>query len=275
MPSPEPRSTPTHEHNRRAWDARARAEQRFAKPIGDAEFSAALKKLDADGWLEGALRGRRVLCLGSGGGRQSVLYAAAGGHVTVVDISADMLDLDRQAAAARGLLVRPVQASIDDLSALAAAEFDVVVQPVSTCYVPEVTAVYREVARVTAPSGLYISQHKQPASLQADVRPSPRGGYEINQSYFRTGPLPPVTGSSHREEGTLEFLHRWEDLLGGLCRAGFVIEDLVEPLHAKPDAERASFAHRSEFLPPYVRIKARRVGGNSEGIARSAIVISK
>lgn len=275
MPSPEPRSTPTHEYNRRAWDARAKAEQRFAKPIGDAEFAAALTKLDADGWLEGALRGRRVLCLGSGGGRQSVLYATAGASVTVVDISSDMLDLDRQAAAARGLLVRPVQASIDDLSALAAAEFDVVIQPVSTCYVPDVAAVYREVARVTAPGGLYISQHKQPASLQAEVRPSPRGGYELSEPYYRTGPLPPVTGSSHREEGTLEFLHRWEDLLGGLCRAGFVIEDLVEPLHAKPDAERASFAHRSAFLPPYVRIKARRAGNKCEGVPRGAIVLPK
>jgi len=74
----------------------------------------------------------------------------------------------------------------------------------------------------------------------------------------RTGPLPPVVGSPHREEGTLEYLHRWEDLLGGLCRAGFVIEDLAEPLHAVRDASRGSFAHRSQFVPPYVRIKARR-----------------
>jgi hypothetical protein len=45
-----------------------------------------------------------------------------------------------------------------------------------------------------------------------------------------------------------------------LCRAGFVIEDLVEPLHAKADAEPGTFAHRSRYVAPYVRIKARRVG---------------
>ena len=272
MSNYEPQSSAAHEHNRRAWDARARAEKRFAKPIADAEFAAALKKLDADGWLTGAIRGRRLLCLGSGGGRQSVLYAAAGASVTVVDISGDMLELDRQAAAARSLAVRTVQASIDDLSALAAAEFDVVVQPVSTCYVPDIAAVYREVARVTTAGGLYISQHKQPGSLQAEVRPSARGGYELTEPYFRTGPLPPVVGSSHREDGTLEFLHRWEELIGGLCRAGFVVEDLIEPLHAKPDAEHGSFAHRSGFLPPYLRIKARRVGGGKSSTG-GAIVI--
>ena len=73
-----------------------------------------------------------------------------------------------------------------------------------------------------------------------------------------SGPLPAVTGSRHREEGTLEFLHRWEQLIGLMCRAGFVIEDLVEPMHSEPDAESGSFGHRSAFVAPYVRIKARR-----------------
>jgi SAM-dependent methyltransferase len=171
-----------------------------------------------------------------------------------------MLALDRQVAAERGLSLRVVQTSMDSLDMFAVGEFDVVIHPVSTCYVPDILAVYRAVARVTASGGLYVSQHKQPASMQAEVQPGPRGLYELAELYYRTGPLPPVTGSVHREPGTLEYLHRWEDLLGGLCRAGFVVEDLVEPVHAKPDAEVGSFAHRSQFVAPYVRIKARRVG---------------
>jgi hypothetical protein len=39
-----------------------------------------------------------------------------------------------------------------------------------------------------------------------------------------------------------------------------VIEDLVEPLHAKVDTESGTFAHRSQYAAPYVRIKARRIG---------------
>jgi hypothetical protein len=83
-------------------------------------------------------------------------------------------------------------------------------------------------------------------------------GYEIVEPYYRTGPLPKSVPSQIRETGTLEFLHRWEELIGGMCRAGFVIEDLVEPMHAKSAADRGSFAHRSKFIAPYVRIKARR-----------------
>ena len=66
-------------------------------------------------------------------------------------------------------------------------------------------------------------------------------------------------GLWHREAGTMEFLHRWEQLLGGLCKNGFVIEDVAEPRHANPNAEPGSFAHRSYFVPPYIKIKARRL----------------
>ena len=73
--------------------------------------------------------------------------------------------------------------------ALGDAVFDVVVQPVSTCYVPDLAKVYAEVSRVTKVGGLYVSQHKQPASLQAHIEPATHG-YELLEPYYRTGPLP-------------------------------------------------------------------------------------
>lgn len=248
---------PIRQHNRNAWDALVRQKQCFTRPAPDDQLHDPLGTVDGAGWLGGSIAGQRVLCLAAGGGRQSILYAAAGAIVTVVDISPEQLTLDRVAAAERGLTVRTVEASMDDLSALADASFDVVIQPVSTCYLPDVRPVFAEVARVTVAGGLYISQHKTPQSLQAEQRPGARG-YELSQTYYRTGPLPPVVGSRLREEGTLEFLHRWEEIVGGICRAGFVIEDLLEPLHAKPDAAPGDFAHRAAFIAPYVRIKARR-----------------
>ena len=247
----------SHDHNRRAWDSLVRQRQRFTRPADDADFVNPLAAVDANGWLGPSIAGRRVLCLAAGGGRQSALYAAAGAIVTVVDLSDEMLALDREVAAERSLEIRTIEASMDNLSMLAASSFDIVIHPVSTCYVPDVAAVYREVARVTAAGGLYISQHKQPASLQADTRPSTTG-YELIEPYYRSGPLPAVEGSPHRESGTLEFLHRWEELLGAMCRAGFVIEDLIEPLHAEPQAAPGTFPHRSRYVAPYVRIKARR-----------------
>ena len=251
-----------HEHNRRAWDERVRRGDWHTENAREKDFLDPLAAVDDCGWLSGNVRGKRVLCLAAGGGKHGVLFAAAGAVVTVVDLSPRMLELDRRLAAERGLNVQTVEASMDDLSMFAAAAFDVVIQPVSTCYVPDVMAVYREVARVTAAGGLYISQHKQPASLQAEVQPAQRG-YVLSEPYYCSGPLPPVIeGCLHREAGTMEFLHRWEELIGGLCRAGFVLEDLVEPRHGDLRPEPGTFKHRSAFVPPFVTLKARRVAGS-------------
>lgn len=264
--------TPAHEHNRRAWDQMVRDKQRFTKPADDEGFANPLKTVDGLGWLGKSIHGAKLLCLGAGGGKHGPLYAAAGANVTVVDISPAQLELDRAVGAARKLAIQTVEASMDHMPMFADGIFDIVIHPVSTCYVPKIEPVYREVARIMRGGGLYISQHKTPTSLQADVRAS-NSGYELIEPYYRKGPLPPVTGSRHREEGTLEFLHRWEELIGLMCRAGFVIEDFVEPLHAKTGAVGSSFGHRSQYVAPYVRVKARRLGPQVPTLQRPTILM--
>jgi hypothetical protein len=125
--------------------------------------------------------------------------------------------------------------------------------------VPDVIKVYEEVARVMVSGGLYVSQHKQPVNLQAGAGMAGEGRYALIESYYRNGPLPDAPeGSLHREPGCVEFLHRWEDLLGGLCRSGFVLVDVLEPRHDDAAATAGTFGHRSRFIPPYVALKARR-----------------
>ncbi len=257
------------DQNRRAWDRLVQEGSQFARVATDEECAAPLKTLDTRGWLPATVEGLDVLCLASGGGWQAVLYAVAGARVTVVDLSSEMLALDDREARRRGVTLRTVQASMDDLSPLPDTGFDIVHQPVSTCYVPSVEAVYREVSRVLRPGGLYISQHKQPTSLQIVDRDR-RDRYIVGVPYYLDGPLPPVTDQSYRERGTVEYLHRWEQLVGALCRAGFVIEDITEPRRGDPKAHPGHFRHRGMFVPPYVRIKARRL----ESAARTSAVHS-
>ncbi len=249
--------------NQRAWDALAESKSRFANVATDAECTHPLLTLDTRGWLPGSVKGLQVLCLAAGGGWQSILYAVAGADVTVVDLSESMLALDRQEADRRGVMLQTIQASMDDLSILPSAQFDIVHQPVSTCYVDRLEPVYREVARVIKPGGLYISQHKQPASLQIVERDA-QDRYVIGIGYYHRDPLPEVTDRSYRENGAVEYLHTWQDLVGGLCKSGFVIEDLVEPRRGDPHARPGHFKHRGMFVAPYVRLKARRVETTQE-----------
>ena len=246
------------DQNRAAWDRLAETGSRFARVATDEECARALQTLDSRGWLPESVRGLDVLCLASGGGWQSVLYACAGANVTVVDLSPEMLRLDAREAQRRQLAIRTVEASMDDLSPLADAGFDIVHQPVSTCYMPDLAAVYCEVARVLRDGGLYISQHKQPTSLQISHRDE-QNRYVIGVEYYHAGALPRVEDQSYREKGAAEYLHRWEQLVGELCRSGFIVEDLREPYRAGANAPPGDFRHRGRFIAPYVRLKARRL----------------
>lgn len=183
--------------------------------------------------------------------------------MTVVDLSSAMLELDRQVARERGIDLDFVQGSMDDIGMLGQGRFDVVIHPVSTCYLPDVAAVFAAVARVTRPGGIYVSQHKSPMSLQASPTTNAAGRYELLHRIGRREPLPPEAPSRLREAGTQEFVHSLSDLFGGICQAGFVIEDVHEPDHTQPGAPVGSFAHRAAFLPPYIRILARRTGSRS------------
>jgi len=264
------------EHNRRAWDRLATAAVPLAQPAVDEAFGDPRGWLGTAGsagrpWLPERLAGLEVLCLAAGGGKHAPLYAAAGARVTVLDVSPAMLALDREVARERKIDVEIVEGSMDDLTMFGAGRFDLVVHPVSTCYLPDVALVFREVARVTRPGGLYLSQHKAPASLQATLAANDRGRYEIEHPLRPGGPLPPVPPARLRESGTLEYVHTIEALVGGICRAGFVIADVMEPDHVRPGAVPGSAGHRAAFLAPYLRVLARRMPATAS--ARAVVLV--
>lgn len=255
--------------NAAAWDRLAKAHDALASPACDDAFIDPRNWLGTGGpadrpWLPSNLSGLEVLCLAAGGGKHGPLYAAAGAKVTVVDLSASMLDLDRQVARERKLHLELIQSSMDDLQMLKNDQFDLIIHPVSSCYLSSLTNLFSGIARICRPGGSYLSQHKSPRSLQSSLHPNSNGRYEVifpecgSADYSKA--LPPAPPSPLREVGTDEFVHSFTDIIGGICRAGFCLEDFFEPSEGDREAVRGSFAHRAAFLPPYIRILARKYG---------------
>ncbi|HQZ67263.1 MAG TPA: class I SAM-dependent methyltransferase [Planctomycetaceae bacterium] len=259
--------------NQQAWNQLADSGSLFAKVATDDECRNPLQALDGRGWLPTTVAGLNVLCLASGGGWQSILYAAAGANVTVVDLSESMLRLDSREAKRRRFQVQTVHTSMEDLSMFAADSFDIVHQPVSTCYVPDLKCVYAEIARVVRSGGLYISQHKQPVSLQISHR-NERQQFVIGVEYYHEGPLPNQQDTSYRESGATEYLHRLDEIVGDLCLSGFVIEDLREPKRADYKVDVSHFGYRGRFVPPYLRMKARRIARSQSSAGETSCTAS-
>lgn len=258
--------------NQTTWNRLADNGSLFARAATDEECQSPLKALDGRGWLPESVTGLDVLCLASGGGWQSILYGVAGANVTVVDISDSMLELDKSEAAKRGLTIRTIRASMDDLRMLEDCTFDIVHQPVSSCYIPDLCPMFAEIARVLRDDGTYISQHKQPVSLQVSHR-NERHQFVVGVEYYHKGPLPKQVDTSYRESGAAEYLHRLDDLIGGLCRSNMVLEDLREPVRANYSVGVSHYGYRGRFIPPYIRMKARRIPRPTPDQAASSATI--
>ena len=242
--------------NGEAWDYLATHGSDSSQPYDAAGLAQARAGFLAQPWipLDGV---RTVLCLAAGGGQQGPLFASLGYEVTVVDLSTEQLDRDRQAARALGLTVECVQADMLDLSPLAGRRFDVVHQPISACYVPSVERLYRQVAGVLRPGGWYDVEHWNPVHVQLTGLGTWDGAYTVARPQAPGTRVPWVPGDS---SGVVcwHYVHRLEDLIGGLCRTGFTVHRVAERAYGDAGAPPGSHEHLAAYVPPFFRLLAKR-----------------
>jgi len=210
------------------------------------------------------VQGKRVLCLASGGGQQSVLYGLLGAEVTVLDLSAKQLDADHVAAGHYGYRVETVEGDMRDLSMFDEDHFDLVIQGVSMVYVPDVRVVFKQVARVLKPGGWYRNTYMNPATVPACFSGTDNGwdgqGYRLSEPY-RGGPiLMRPDGSENMDEGEMtgEFRHLLSDIFTGLVEAGFLIREVYEPAGFNEEDEPGSFGHMASALGMFFMIDAMK-----------------
>jgi SAM-dependent methyltransferase len=243
--------------NRAAWSYLAQGRSDSSRPFEPHEPGEARAWLDPNGWLPWD-EIRTVLVLGGGGGQQAPMFAAVGCDVTVVDLSAEQLDLDRGAAEAWGVRIECVEADMLDLSVLAGRSFDVVHQPISTCYVPDVAAVYRQVRPLVRPSGWYDVEHWNPIHTQlAGYGVWTDGAYVVAEPQVPGVPVPWYPGAAADVPVCWHYVHHLAGLVGGLCRNGFRIVRVAERPDGDDDAPPGTAAHLAAYAPSFLRLLAR------------------
>jgi SAM-dependent methyltransferase len=204
--------------------------------------------------LAGA-RDKEVLCLAASGGQQSVVFGLLGSRVTVFDLTGEQLEADREMARHYGYEVKTVQGDMRDLSCFEAGAFDLVYQAVSACFVPDLGEVYRQVARLVKPGGVYRVEHCHPATHTVEEESWDGRGYRIEDPY---GP------GMVEDPDAVEFTHLMSDIFNGLVECGFVIRGVWDdPRHLR-DASAAkpgTYDHLLDFVAKHFAIVAEKPAG--------------
>lgn len=248
--------------NRTAWDNEVDRGNPWTKPVS-AEVIAAAQQGKWEIFLTESkpvprewfppLSDLDVLCLASGGGQQGPILAAAGGKVTVFDISPKQLAQDQFVAEREGLDIRTVQGDAADLSVFADHTFDLIVHPVSNVFMPDVHPVWAEAFRVLRPKGILLSGFMNPMEYIFDFYLLDHEGvFEVKHAL----PFSSLTSLSEEERtryfgpnAAIEFSHTFEDQIGGQLKAGFMLTGFYEDYRQDEELIR-------NYMPSYFATRA-------------------
>ncbi len=226
----------TASYNRNAWNKQSKEGNRWSVPVSSEVINAAKSgdwnviltpnKSVPREWF-GDLRGKKVLCLASGGGQQAPTLAAAGASVVSFDNSDEQLAKDQLVADRDGLDLSTVQGDMADLSVFEGESFDLIFHPVSNVFSEQIRPVWKECFRVLKSEGRLLSGFMNPMFFLFDHEEAEKTGvlqvhYSLPFSDLRS--LPKEKLEKIEKEGlAYEFGHTLDEQIGGQIDAGFAI----------------------------------------------------
>jgi len=269
------------EWNKKRWQELVANEVICSNPLWNITAEDARQRIDPHD-LIGSLEGQKVLCLASGGGQQSIAFAALGAEVTVTDFSSGQLAKDKLAAEKQGFDIRLIESDMRDFSPFAEAEFDVIYQPYSINYVPDVAPVFDGVRRSLKTDGWYYLMFHNPVTHGSWPNGSWGGGwqkedlwrgqgyplrlpyqeglpieYEVNQWIFHDR-----SGRERQVAAPQEFKHTLGTVLNGLTERGLHLLKFEEiQLPDREELQRAepgSWAHYRGYAAPWLAVWMRK-----------------
>lgn len=227
--------------NEIAWNNEVKIGNKWTLPISSEEVEMAKKgdytllltptKPIPKEWI-GNIKGKKVLCLASGGGQQGPIFSALGCDVTVFDNSKGQLDKDKMVSERDNLTINLEQGDMRDLSRFDNETFDFIFHPVSNCFIDNVEKVWKECYRVLKTGGVLVSGFSNPLIYIFDLYE-----WEKNNKLILKNSIPysdieqlPKNQLEERIENkdTLEFGHSLQSQMGGQIDAGFVIGGFYE-----------------------------------------------
>jgi 2-polyprenyl-3-methyl-5-hydroxy-6-metoxy-1,4-benzoquinol methylase len=233
-------------YNRRAWNMQVEKRNVWTLPVDRAVIAEARrgnwkivltpnKPVPRD-WFP-PLAGKRVLCLACGGGQQGPVLAAAGAEVTVLDNSPKQLEQDRLVAERESLSLRTELGDMRDLTRFSDEYFDLIVVT-GTCFVDDVTLVWKEAYRILKRSGTLMAGCTNPIEYIFELKAWNAGQLVVRHKI----PYSDLVDLSEEERNELIVAkdeplcvgHSLRDLIQGQIEAGLLLADFYEDKNGGP-----------------------------------------
>lgn len=203
--------------------------------------------------LLGNVSGLAVLDAGCGSGIGAQMLARAGGKITGIDASPEMLKLAKTRC--RGLDVTFVHADLSQpLDFLSDTSFDKIISSLTFDYLPDLAPVFSELARLVKPGGTLVFSMSHPMRDWTDERA--RG----EKTYFETN----LWGCRWKGFGHPQpFVHSYRrplmQILNPLVENGWLLDQFIEPLPlAQVKEQDAKLFAELCMEPCFICVRAKR-----------------
>jgi ubiquinone/menaquinone biosynthesis C-methylase UbiE len=200
--------------------------------------------------LLGDVRGRRVIDLGCGSGRNAVVLAGGGAKVIAVDACEDQLARARRHAEQAAVKVEHHLADLAELAFVTTASVDLVLCTQALQYAEDPNRVLRQVHRVLRTDAPFVLSLPHPVAQLLDHA----GGLQVRRSWFDRRPVSRQFGDVTLTEQRFTV----SGLFTALQRANFAVDVLLEP-EPRPEPSplwREAFRH----VPSTLVVRARKLG---------------
>lgn len=191
----------------------------------------------------GALKGKRLLGLASGGGQQMPVFSKLGAACTVFDNSEKQLEAEKSVAVREGYTIEIIKGDMTKPLPFSDESFDIIFHPVSNVYVEDVYHIWNECFRVLKKGGRMLSGLDNGISFLFEENDPLR---VVNSLPFNPLRMPRERLDAMIANGDgVQFSHTLEEQIGGQLKAGFSLKAIYE------DRDREGGSEIGKYYPQY------------------------
>jgi len=210
----------------------------------DIEYALGYYARESELNLLGDVEEKRIVELGCGAAENSITLAKKGGICTGVDISLEQLKYAKNLIIENKVKIELIEGDIENLIMIDDDIFDIAISTFALDWMQDLNAAFKEAYRILKPNGIFVFSMQHPIYNLLGAEDLDLKELKISVSYFeKEVTFVESTGIDLRVHAS-----KISDIINGLIRIGFNIENILEPKPLERDVIPHEEWYRQEII---------------------------